>query len=222
VSGPFRTVMLDPPWPESGGGKIKRGADRHYPLIRSEDRMFEVISQDSGWNPADNAHMYMWVTNNYLPWGMRLIDRLGFRYVTNIAWVKLLKSLREDSVNEDRLSRIMGMLRYHMVSEAFRNAINVGLGQYFGGSHELLLFAVRGKGYDAKTGLAGQKFPTVVHAPLERHSQKPNVFYEMVEARSEGPYLEMFARRERPGWQHMGNEIAHKNPDYPNPALEAE
>lgn len=28
--GPYRTVYLDPPWPERGGGKSKRGADRHY------------------------------------------------------------------------------------------------------------------------------------------------------------------------------------------------
>ena len=27
----YSTVLADPPWPESGGGKVKRGADRHYP-----------------------------------------------------------------------------------------------------------------------------------------------------------------------------------------------
>jgi len=26
----WRTALIDPPWPEQGGGKIKRGADRHY------------------------------------------------------------------------------------------------------------------------------------------------------------------------------------------------
>lgn len=29
----FRTILIDAPWPERGGGKIKRGADRHYPLM---------------------------------------------------------------------------------------------------------------------------------------------------------------------------------------------
>ena len=29
----YKTIYMDPPWMESGGGKIKRGADRHYPLI---------------------------------------------------------------------------------------------------------------------------------------------------------------------------------------------
>ena len=29
----YKTIYADPPWKESGGGKIKRGADRHYPLM---------------------------------------------------------------------------------------------------------------------------------------------------------------------------------------------
>jgi len=29
----YRTIYADPPWPEYGSGKIKRGADRHYPLM---------------------------------------------------------------------------------------------------------------------------------------------------------------------------------------------
>ena len=35
----YRTIYADPPWHEKGGGKIKRGADRHYPLMRTEDVM---------------------------------------------------------------------------------------------------------------------------------------------------------------------------------------
>lgn len=30
----YKTIYADPPWPEYGGGKIKRGADRHYPLMK--------------------------------------------------------------------------------------------------------------------------------------------------------------------------------------------
>lgn len=29
----YKTILADPPWPEHGGGKSKRGADRHYPLM---------------------------------------------------------------------------------------------------------------------------------------------------------------------------------------------
>lgn len=30
----YKTIYMDPPWAEQGGGKIKRGADRHYPRQR--------------------------------------------------------------------------------------------------------------------------------------------------------------------------------------------
>jgi len=29
----YKTIYADPPWPQYGGGRIKRGADRHYPLM---------------------------------------------------------------------------------------------------------------------------------------------------------------------------------------------
>ncbi len=40
-----------------------------------------------------------------------------------------------------------------------------------------------------------------------RHSQKPEAFQDIVETVSPGPYLEMFARRRRPGWDVWGNEV---------------
>ena len=33
----YRTIYADPPWMERGGGKIKRGADKHYPLMSTKD-----------------------------------------------------------------------------------------------------------------------------------------------------------------------------------------
>ena len=39
------------------------------------------------------------------------------------------------------------------------------------------------------------------------HSAKPEEFQTIVESVSPGPYLELFARRKRPGWAHWGNEI---------------
>jgi N6-adenosine-specific RNA methylase IME4 len=43
--------------------------------------------------------------------------------------------------------------------------------------------------------------------PRGRHSQKPEAFYDLVERVSPGPHHEMFARRVRPGWTAMGNEV---------------
>lgn len=48
---------------------------------------------------------------------------------------------------------------------------------------------------------------TLFEWPRGRHSEKPEEFYQLVERLSPGPYLEMFARRRRDGWDAMGNEI---------------
>jgi len=41
----------------------------------------------------------------------------------------------------------------------------------------------------------------------KRHSQKPEFFQDMIERVTDGPRLEMFARREREGWDVFGNEV---------------
>ncbi len=41
---------------------------------------------------------------------------------------------------------------------------------------------------------------------LTEHSAKPEAFLDLVEQVSPGPYLEMFARRNRLGWDTWGNE----------------
>lgn len=61
-AGLYASILADPPWPEQGGGEIKRGADRHYGLMSVEDIALLPVTF---W-AAPDAHLYMWVTNNYL------------------------------------------------------------------------------------------------------------------------------------------------------------
>ncbi|MGH3428196.1 MAG: MT-A70 family methyltransferase, partial [Mycobacteriales bacterium] len=44
-------------------------------------------------------------------------------------------------------------------------------------------------------------------APTVGHSVKPDVFYDRVTAASPGPRIEMFARRQRDGFESWGNEV---------------
>ena len=46
-----------------------------------------------------------------------------------------------------------------------------------------------------------------LNAGVTQHSRKPDEFYEVIEKMYDGPYLEMFARRERDGWEAWGNEV---------------
>jgi N6-adenosine-specific RNA methylase IME4 len=171
---PHHTLLADPPWNETGGGVKggRRGADRHYPLMRTSDIM--ALSDGVKAVTDVNSHCYLWVTNSFLKEGLEVLECWGYRYVTNIAWVK------------DRF----------------------GLGQYFRGQHELILFGVRGV-LPYKTRADGKRaqHPTVIFAPRQSHSQKPDKTFKMIEHVSHGPYLELFARKQRNNWNCWGNEV---------------
>ncbi len=81
----YKTIYADPPWMERGGGKIKRGADRHYSLMSVEQ--IKALPVQELVHP-EGCHLYLWVTNNFLPDGLEVMRAWGFRYVTTITWVK--------------------------------------------------------------------------------------------------------------------------------------
>ena len=184
----YRCIMADPPWAERGGGRIKRGADRHYPVIETCE-IAKVMLRAPCWRPATDAHLWLWVTNNFLPDGLALMERLGFRYVTNVAWVKMRN---EPAIHTDD------------VQQSAHDSLQIGLGQYFRGAHELLLFGTRGKAFVPGTA---DRYPSVIFEERGRHSVKPGWAYELATSVSHGPYLEMFAREPRRGWDVWGNQV---------------
>ncbi len=84
----YRSIMIDPPWKEQGGGQIKRGADRHYDLMDTYD-IIKAIKTSGVFTPhPKGCHLYLWVTNSFLEDGLRVMRELGFRYITNLVWAK--------------------------------------------------------------------------------------------------------------------------------------
>lgn len=80
----YRCIAADPPWNEKGGS---RGADKHYPLLPTSE-LPRVMMQSPLWRPAANAHLWLWVTANFLKDGIFVLEALGFRYVSFAVWVK--------------------------------------------------------------------------------------------------------------------------------------
>lgn len=197
---PYKTILADPPWLERGGGKSKRGADRHYELMKTDDI---IDLMDSTLRPLDGSkwaidptgcHLWMWVTNNFLTDGLRVMDRIGFRYVTNSVWVKM-KPIHVYGPKEADLNAV------HVA----QSALQIGLGQYMRHSHEILLFGTSGK---AMVPEPKHRPPSAIIAPRRIHSAKPDEQYELIERVSPGPRLEMFARRAWPSWDRWGKEAA--------------
>lgn len=167
----YGTIIADPPWPERGGGKIVRGAQRHYPLMSVARIM--ALPVEHRW-AALNCHLYLWVTNNFLKAGISAMEWWGFRYVTIITWKKP----------------------------------HIGLGQYYRGITEHVLFGIRGRpGYRYLPNGKRAQGRTFFEADTGEHSEKPYQMHEWAEIVSPGPYIELFARERRPGWDVWGNEV---------------
>lgn len=78
----------------------------------------------------------------------------------------------------------------------------MGLGHWQREGMELCLFATKGKPPRLNADVR-----QVIEAPIGRHSEKPEVFQDEMERLTAGPFLELFARRVRPGWKCWGDEI---------------
>ena len=76
-----------------------------------------------------------------------------------------------------------------------------GLGSYFRGCTEHVLFCTRGKAPVPPERRQRNHFESL-RTP---HSAKPDVFMDLVEQVSPGPYVELFARSPRLGWDSWGH-----------------
>lgn len=83
---PFSTIVLDPPWKMTGGKN--RGANAHYPVLSQGQIIALVKMWMSNENIAEDAHMYLWVTNTFLEKGLDVMRELDFEYKTNLVWPK--------------------------------------------------------------------------------------------------------------------------------------
>ena len=188
-AGAYRVLYVDPPWPERGGGKIKRGADKHYPLMKVSDivAMFVTFGQ---W-AAPDAHLYAWATNNYLPAAFKSIAAAGFRYITIVTWVKDRPGLGQyyRGRTEHCLFAVRGRLAYRTRADGKRAQGRTVL-------------------YDAPDLPDAFEAPVPTARGKRIHSRKPEAMRRFIEDVSGmGANLEVFARIRVDGWDAWGNEV---------------
>lgn len=123
------------------------------------------------------SHIYLWCPNALLADGLRLMEAWGFTYKTNLVWYKV----RKDGGPDGR-----------------------GVGFYFRNVTELVLFGVKGK---LRTLPPGRRQTNIMVHRKREHSKKPPLIYNIVEDCSPGPFLELFARHRREGWQQWGDQV---------------
>ena len=177
----YRTIVADPPWQfdqswakgkflvynadkgSDGAYRKGRGAEANYPVMTMDElRMLPV-----GLWASENAHLYIWTTNQFMVEAHDLTKAWGFKVKTILTWVKP----------------------------------RIGMGTYYRNNTEHVVFAVRGscpvKRHNVRTAFTAQQ---------GGHSEKPSAFYDIVESMSPGPYLDVFARKQRFGWDTWGDE----------------
>lgn len=172
----FSTILADPPWQFTN--KTGKIAPEHRRLSRYGTlKLDEIMSLPVAEITATPAHLYLWCPNALLPEGLAVMEAWGFKYKSNMVWHKV----RKDGGSDGR-----------------------GVGFYFRNVTELMLFGVRGK--NARTLAAGRRQVNLLATRKREHSRKPDEQYDIIEACSPAPYLELFARGKRKNWVCWGNE----------------
>jgi N6-adenosine-specific RNA methylase IME4 len=184
----YRTIVADPPWHyertglSSGSGHYERGAIRPVPMPYATLSVEGITALPVADLAEDDAHLYLWTTQRYLRDSFAVAEAWGFKVASTLVWCKRPFGLK--------------------------------VGGTFPSSVEFVQFCRRGS-LPAKARAEKQwwDWPRRIASPVARgkrrsalHSAKPEAFLDLVESVSPGPYLELFARRDRLGWDTWGNE----------------
>lgn len=197
----FGVIYADPPWHwkpwkeyASGGGNAvvagARATERHYKTMKIE----ELGALPVGDLAAKNCVMLLWATPPLLLKALWLMERWGFAYKTiGFSWLKA------DGASRD-------------LFPAMPRQADMKLGFWTRSNGEVCLLGTRGK-------------PKRLHAdvrmgiiePAREHSRKPDCVPARIERLVAGPYMELFARTERPGWTSWGDQVGKFRPPITSP-----
>jgi N6-adenosine-specific RNA methylase IME4 len=78
----YRTILADPPWATNQAGRL--GAARHYPVMKLKAICALRVSDLA----ADDAHLWLWITNSNFFEAIRVMEAWGFAYRSCLTWIK--------------------------------------------------------------------------------------------------------------------------------------
>ena len=179
-SNHYKVIYADPPWTFSTFSTKGKGRspEAYYDCMTLADIMALPVGE---WAARDCV-LLLWATDPLLEKAFAVIRAWGFTYKTvGFYWAKLNKSAPR-LLYDDR-------------------SFFTGLGFWTRANPELCLLATRGHPRRLRADIK-----KLIVAPRREHSRKPDEAYTRIEALCEGPYLELFARAVRPGWDGWGRE----------------
>lgn len=182
----YRTIVADPPWsyPEGFAGYNRnpgvwsRRVERPLPFsAMSLDAIRALPIADLA---CRDCRLFLWTTQRYLPDAIAIIASWGFRYRQTIVWHKTASSPFGGSIAPNNAEFLLVSIKGAPSAGRWKDGCVV---------------RASGNGGGETDGTRQIK-----------HSRKPEVFLDLVETVSPGPYLELFARRQRLGWDTWGDQ----------------
>lgn len=178
----YRVIAADPPWQFKSNSAAKpwRNVMRHYDCMSLAD----INALPVGNIAASDAILFLWITGPFMAIGahLPLMKAWGFKPSgMGFVWVKL----------NPRAASLFILQSDLAMGGGFTTRKNA----------EFCLIGKRGRSVRQNAAIH-----EIIIDPRRQHSRKPDKFYKRAEAYSIGPYLEMFARQSRPGWDCWGNE----------------
>jgi N6-adenosine-specific RNA methylase IME4 len=175
----YGVIVADPPWDLSGWSVGRnKGPLKHYPVLDTPSICRLPVAQII----RPDAVLLLWTVWAKVPDALAVMEAWGFSYVAGFPWIKLTSEPRQ------------------MLDGEWEYRPSYGIGNWVRGCSEPLLIGRRGDiraPYSPYLGLLSKRL---------EHSRKPEHIYDYAEP-FPGPYLELFARRPRPGWDQYGNEV---------------
>ena len=185
-SGKFKVILADPPWAFrtfSGENMTPhRCAEDHYRTMELAEMQALPIADVA----AEDCALFMWVVGSHLVEAIDLARAWGFTFKTDaFYWIK--QRLRD----ADQIDLFTGD-----IAEP-----RMGFGYWTRKQVEPCWLFTRGNPARLTKGVR-----QVIVEPRREHSRKPDAQYERIEELVAGPYLELFARQQRPGRASWGNQ----------------
>jgi N6-adenosine-specific RNA methylase IME4 len=199
----FGVIAADCPWTyevwsDKGTG---RSAEQHYDVL-NVDQICAMRDKIDQWADRDCA-LFLWAVYPNILDAFRVMEAWGFTYKTvAFTWVKTTK-LTEIYGAKPRVQRLWGSnaakrIVYNKIGIRF----HLGMGMWSRANPEIVLLGTRGHPEKISRSVRN-----LVLAPIGSHSTKPDEVYKSIENLiAPCNRLEMFARKERPGWRTWGLE----------------
>lgn len=215
----FKTIVADPPWDYAGKTPPWRStSEQTYKLMPLD----EICSMPIGDLATGDAHLYLWAVLPMMREAYEVIEAWGFTAETMLTWCKPGPGLG---------GGFRGNTEHLIVSRRGWSSVNPTCDVCGGRARGIKKCACKKPAWRVKGNLLSEcdcqrtSFLTTADGtwyPAQRHdhSEKPELFLDLVERMSPGPYLELFARQQRLGWSSWGNEaMNHVELVLPNAAL---